>query len=263
MKILVLGDTHGDAPWIARACKKAAYDDCKAIVQLGDFGYWSHTAEGETFLDQVTALLVTWRLEMFWLDGNHENHKLLRSRFGSNYKAVWDTEMMNNGPMYEIRDNLYYLPRGTRWTWDEVKFMALGGADSIDKQLRRPGTSWWAEEAITDEEVEYAVRGAAKSRIDHSWGRHIIDVMFTHDAPYARHQDDTSNQYDRKYPLSKSNKLRVRRVMDTVRPKLLVHGHQHRSYELHIGDTLVKGLGMNGDPGSMWILDTEDLKRND
>lgn len=263
MNLMILGDTHGDAPWIGRACQKAVNEDCDTIVQLGDFGYWSHTVEGEYFLDQVEALLVSHGLTMYWLDGNHENHTLLRSRIQDGTYPHADIYDADDDGCYDIRQGLYYLPRGVRWTWDGVRFMALGGADSIDKQFRHPGASWWPEEVITDEEVEHARRGVVSwdATQGEPWVRNsIVDVLFTHDAPYARHQDQESNWYDRKYPLSKLNKQRVRKVMDAVHPKLLVHGHQHRNYELWIGDTKVKGLGMNGDPGSMWVMDTEEWK---
>jgi hypothetical protein len=52
----------------------------------------------------------------------------------------------------EVTDRILWAPRGHRWTWQGVRFLALGGAFSIDRQYRKLDSGrwgWFKEEVIT------------------------------------------------------------------------------------------------------------------
>lgn len=221
-KVMLCGDTHGDIYQIKKALEAAMEGGVDAIFVLGDFGYWEHLPAGVAFLDETSHLATQAGVPVYFLDGNHENHPLLWSTY---------TETNDEGFII-VRDNLYYAPRGHRWTWGGVRFLALGGAYSIDREFREIGESWWPEEQITDEDVVKAIGDGS-----------TVDIMLTHDKPRAA--DPHWRKPD--LPACHPNQWQVQRVVTEVKPDLLVHGHLHHRYEdrIHNGDggmTRVVGL---------------------
>jgi len=65
-----------------------------------------------------------------------------------------ETDIGIGGTVYQIQDKPFvaYLKRGKVYTIDGVKFLVLGGAQSLDKKRKEPGISWWEEEYWSEEE---------------------------------------------------------------------------------------------------------------
>lgn len=245
--LIVGGDTHGDKKQISYFYHCAKVEGADAIFVVGDFGYWEHEESGIKFLNFIERQAQATGIPLFWLDGNHENHQMLRANYG---------KLQTADGFWVIRDGCYYAPRGHRWTWGDRSCMSLGGAYSTDKDYRLarerggsterwgifsdeeptgPLTQWWPEEQLTDAEVARAISDPAR-----------LDVLFTHDRPRGTNIGD---QFDRKtQPESLINQDRVSVVMKALRPNLLIHGHLHIRYTDQIrsgGDswTTVIGLG--------------------
>ena len=138
-RLLLVGDTHGNGRWCKQLARIAAANQCDAVVQLGDFGYWPHQQWGRTFLQHVADLAASSGIPWYWLDGNHENHDMLAACADPTAAPA----------MLEIRPGVHYLPRGHRWEWSGVRLGALGGAASIDAAWRTEGVSWWRGEEPT------------------------------------------------------------------------------------------------------------------
>jgi len=241
-KILMLGDTHGfhrHVEWAAAQAERAKAD---AIFVLGDFGYWEHGDDG-AFLDKCSAISSDYGMPIYWLDGNHENHTWLRERYINNAEVPRDED-----GFVIMRKGLLHAPRAHTWVWNGYRFMALGGAYSIDIEGRLVGeqrkarqaraeisgrkqqgapipdkvkrvaegehTLWWPEEEITDEEVEQALK------VDK------VDILLTHDKPLFASPD-----WNRKNdPTSMANQEKVQKVLEHLRPEVLFHGHLHYAY---------------------------------
>lgn len=267
MKLLVSGDWHGDPQHAVWTFEQALLNDCSDIFQVGDFGYWEHLEGGVAFLDMCSSVAVENDMRLYWIDGNHENHTMLRALYGP------EGERYNPTPegFWEIRPNVYYVPRGTRWNWNGVELMGLGGAYSVDKAYRlgeevkekrdlyryekegwtlsrhqrevkkaqRYGghTMWWPEEEISDEELNYALRD-----------QRPLDILFTHDKPRASNPD-----WNRKdLPECLPNQDKIQAVVRALTPSLVVHGHLHHHYADTIRssdaqETTVIGLECNPD----------------
>lgn len=224
--VLLAGDTHGDLSQIRYLLKVAAEMQIDRIVQVGDFGYWPHMAP---FHERVDGLASADGVEFYWLDGNHENFDALE-------QAV-DFDSLDPQRMGE---SLWYLPRGSTWEWAGCRFMALGGAYSIDKDYRVEGRSWWRQELLTGAQVYRAMGGGP------------VDVLLTHDAP-----DGVVPIVDRHYKgdeISRSNRLAVSAVMEAVHPRLLVHGHYHHRYTAAANGCRVEGLSRDGEGVDSWIV---------
>lgn len=239
--ILVSGDTHGDPQHALYIFQTAFESGAQAIVHTGDFGYWEHMPGGDAFLDFCSHLATENDLPLYWVDGNHENHTWLRRIYGpggSKHKPTPEG-------FWEIRPGVYYIPRGTRWVWSEVHLMGLGGACSVDKfdrlkaerknytdhiyannQRVKAGSPtrpydpekwqrWWREEELTDEDVARALADPTP-----------IDILFTHDKP--RGSNPSWNRKDILECLPNQDKIQT--VVNSLHPKLLVHGHLHHRY---------------------------------
>lgn len=250
MKVMLAGDTHGYIAAIEYLMFNAQREGCDAIFQVGDFGFWEHAEEGVDFLDDVAGLAENYNIPLFALDGNHDKTSLVLEK----YKATWAP-----GGFMTVRPNVFYSPRGNRWHWNGVRFISLGGAYSVDKWIRvdeekdksakirkrnayrgnypksedTTGTLWFPEEEMTDEDMAgFLVDGSP------------VDVILAHDKPRA--SDPGWNRKDE--PECWPNQDRLQLAIQTLQPKLFVHGHLHLRYNHMIrvtGDTWcqVEGLG--------------------
>lgn len=210
-KFLIAGDWHGSFKQAEKVIRHAHEQGVDTIFHVGDFGIWSND---KPFLNQMHFLLNQWEIEMYFIDGNHENFDML-----------YDKKVLEDGTRY-VRDRITYIPRGYRWDWHGMTFLGLGGAVSIDKDFRVEGRSWWAQEALTDEDILTAQSGGP------------VDVMFTHDSPASAPNsitDDWQGQMRAMKYFGKENlaactdhRKRLQEVTDVTTPRLLFHGHYHK-----------------------------------
>ncbi len=249
MFYMVAGDTHGDSEHCKYLIEQAEKNNIDVIVQLGDFGYWEHSKDGQLFLKYLNEALKRAGINLFWLDGNHENHTKLREDYG--------VDIENPEPV-GIRSNIVYLPRATTWEWQGIRHMAVGGAWSIDYKFRTPGRSWWPEEMISTEEEKLAI------------SRGPVDILLTHDVPDGvdinTHFAIQGRDFLKADVQSQLNRETVRRIVDGVRPKLLVHGHYHLRYSDKLitnwGEVQIEGYNCDWSHAQSWgILDLEKFKR--
>jgi predicted phosphodiesterase len=206
MKILILGDVHGE--WgelnivVARALRR--HPDITALVQVGDFSYawpgrqpfvWLKKYWDNADFDCVQAI------PFYFLDGNHENHDQLDLDHGA------------------FQSNMIYMPRGsinTFHTGDGLaparRAMFFGGATTpaFDMHNRIQGVSYWPQESIKYRQVEEALRAEGP-----------IDIMFTHDHPSSF----PYRKYDNAYGKADQDFLEVLRKH--FKQKFHVFGHHH------------------------------------
>ena len=247
-RVLLAGDTHGNGPWVGNLCKLANQHGCDVILQLGDFGYWPHTAKGRRFLDQVDRHAERHGIScLYWIDGNHENHDMLA-----------ELEPDEDG-FVTIGDRCRYAPRGHRWRWGQVHFGALGGAFSMDHRYRVEGVSWWPNEILTDADVERL-------------GEAPLDVLLSHDAPEGAPIRNFELQPGDEMLCSQVRE-RILQAVKATQPELVLHGHWHRRTsselswpinsdgELDWASTHVEGLAADkqGDHRAWAILDVDPL----
>ncbi len=196
MRIIVVGDTHGNGPFLRTYVYPTAVAlGAQAIVQVGDFGYWEHAQEGVDFLDEVNRGAEDTAIPLYWLRGNHDKVSLCLAKYGRN---------SDDEGFLRCRPQVFHIPDGHRWTWAGVRMRAFGGAYSIDKAWRldaeakryrqaaaredarrragRPpkpipptaGTLWFPEEELTDGQF-----GALLA--DTGPGSDPVEVVFSHD----------------------------------------------------------------------------------
>ena len=224
-RALISGDWHGEFRAAQHCAKVAVEQNCDVIVQCGDFGYWPHT--DPDYLMQVNAAMKRTNkkrdgegLFTLFIDGNHENFDaLLDSNWEITPEGFW-----------KLDEFVYYAPRATRWEWSGVKFLALGGAHSIDKEWRLAqgpvGLYWWPQETIKQRDVYDCLNPPDGGEVE-------VDVMISHDMPLGTELGITLYKLD---PEDDQNRMAVRTVVEHVKPKHLFHGHYHhrRDSLLHV-----------------------------
>lgn len=206
-KILFVGDTHGDSQnlinQIMPFCVKSGI---KVIFVLGDFGFWEHEKEGKDFLFNLNKYLIKYDLYLFWLDGNHENHTLLRSKY-------FHPEFEVDG-FIKIRERIFHSPRGNFFTWGGINFMTVGGAYSIDVASRVIYKSHWPEETIANDEFKAII--STKNVVD-------VDVLLTHDVIRESKLEKTDEFCrDTEY-----NRFLLSEIAECFKIKMNIHGHYH------------------------------------
>ncbi len=104
-RVALLGDTHANTWWTLRVIKSLSEDGINVVVQLGDFGWWPQLA----FARKVSRDAQGARVQVLFLDGNHEHHLNLRK------SALNADPQSDNGRRVQLHPNLWCLPRGSAW----------------------------------------------------------------------------------------------------------------------------------------------------
>lgn len=215
-RIGLLGDTHSNFPWIHYAIDAFDRFGINTVIQVGDLGIWPGKSYTRAW-DEVQSHLVA--KDQLWLvaPGNHED-----------YDQIEGIPIDEETGWKPFRDNIALLPRGARWEMGKLSFVALGGANSVDRGYRqtmsrdknRPPT-WWAQESITQEDVDNVAAGG------------YADVMIAHDAPNGV---DTISRRIHGNPFgfdpidilyANDGRAMMDQAFRAVAPKLFIHGHYH------------------------------------
>lgn len=188
--IFVTGDAHGDFRKFNQESfpeqKKMTREDY--VIICGDFGgVWDDTQEEHKVLDWLEKRPFT----TLWVDGNHENHDLLKK---------FPVEKWHGGKVHRIRPRVLHLMRGQLFNLEGYTFFTMGGASSHDIQdgildpsdplfeetyaemlrknrmFRVLGQSWWPGEMPDEQEYETALKTLQQA----DWK---VDYVISHCAP--------------------------------------------------------------------------------
>lgn len=246
-EVPVFGDWHGDIEW-AKACVRwLAKEGFTRALHVGDFAIGFQN--NRQYTKPLNHLCSQLGIKLYITPGNHENYDVIESLpvIESGEDAGWQ----------QLASHLLVAPRGLRWNWDDVKFVSLGGGNSIDFRQRLQGKDWWRAEQITMGDIAKVEAGGA------------ADVMIAHVAPNAAKYDlDGSYWRAEDVRYSDESRMAMDIALDAVRPKLFFHGHYHTS---KVQRVIVDGadgsefttefvsLGMNKQADNAAVLSLSDL----
>lgn len=228
-RLMIAGDWHSNRHWAKRMIEVAEHHKVKAILQVGDFGYWPTYSEQDCrFTGEVMEHCERVGIPLYWVDGNHENHSLLQPGQGDRW--------------------VRHLPRGHRWSWWGKTWMAVGGGVSVDKKWRTPGKDWFPEETLTPAQFEQCMRDGE------------VDVIVSHDCPdgvlipgthalskQGKDEDGTLVQAP-PFPIEQLHESEAHRgllgaMATKFHPGHWFHGHYHSRYNAQLAKTMIVGLG--------------------
>lgn len=161
--IYITGDTHGkiDFKKLEAYFKNEYVSNKDYLIILGDAGIvWS---QKEMFISDYSMLGLT----VFYIDGNHENFDLLNT---------FPILTKNGAKCHLLSKNVYHIMRGEILKLNDLLFLCIGGATSIDKFFRIEGKSWWNDEHITDFDISNALDNLKKYNYN-------VDYVISHCAP--------------------------------------------------------------------------------
>jgi Icc-related predicted phosphoesterase len=223
VRVLLAGDWHGNREFCSQVLSLAATQGAPTVLQLGDFGLWP--GRHDAWLDHVEDEASRTGTEVYWVDGNHEDHDQLDR---------WRAEA--GGGLVHLRPRVWWASRGSRWEWAGFRFGALGGAVSADRFLRTPGRNWWPQEQADQADVDRL-------------GDRPLDVLVAHAAPSGH----PAPPRPLRLPATIAVDIAVHRALldqavARTRPRLVVHGHYHRRLRANVGGRLIEGLAHDRAP---------------
>lgn len=223
--IAVIGDWHSDLIYATKIINLLKLYNITYIVHTGDFSYYS---EKSIFIAGLQKLLKKNNMILLFVDGNHENHPLLFN-LATNQTTTFKT----------LRKNIWYIPRGNKWTFNGVLWMGIGGAVSINKKKLVEGSTWFPEEEITKEELSKATTGdKARVIITHDAPYNIQKLRNLYDIPMKKHSQEILDKSD-------NHQKMIEKIMNYHQPDYLFHGHHHLRYTEELNNTTVIGLDKN------------------
>lgn len=248
-RVLIAGDTHGNTAWVETLTRTAAAQGCPVIIQIGDFGYFPNLPKGPGFLAAANAACATNGVELWFIDGNHDDHGAL-------------AEHREADDLVRLTDHVAYIRRGARLELDGVRFGFLGGAFSVDWRDRTHGIDWWSHETIHQSDV---------ARL----GSDGLDVLVAHDAPAGLDLAAWRLPVEDQVRADEVRSL-IASAVEATRPQVVFHGHWHHSHDVELSwidraeteqagalawrSTRVIGLGCDGDIDGGWlVLDLDPL----
>lgn len=218
----LLGDTHGERGHVLTVSETMWARGVSVLVVPGDFGFIWPGHNWSKDLDKLSRKLGERGQVLYWLDGNHEDFDSLYGKFSLSEDGV-----------RRLRHNIIHLPRGHRAVLRSGKSLAvLGGANSIDQFHHTMGRGWWADEQITDQDLD-------------ALGHEHAEIMVGHDAPTPLPSLDASlakSDYLWPTPMliySAAGRQKFTEGFLQVRPSLYFGGHFHQ----FIDETVVYGEG--------------------
>lgn len=211
------------------------------IFILGDGGFLWHNDEYSDFKGEMIRTLDNWLYELnstlIVIPGNHENYKRIYS-----LPKIHLKEYNFEGDFREISPYIKYTERYGEYIFEDKSFLVLGGARSLDKELRHKG-EWFIEETFSIEEKDTIISMIKDNEYDyvlaHTCPEHIIDQIFDG----ITYRDNNAEFFNK--------------VMNYISPKVWYFGHFHPEKigedewnfgdfsNLRINDTEFKCLFMN------------------
>jgi predicted phosphodiesterase len=266
VKVLVIGDTHAAWHRLYDGVQQAFRDhEVEAAIQVGDFGLFKQF-EPHPLGD---AGRFRFPVPLHVIDGNHEDHKWLKSRIETGVTKKWAEEQ-----------NIIVQQRGTIVKLHDITVGFCGGALHADRaqegSIDRGTTNW-----VTNREAERAAGTFTDEK---------VDLIVTHSCPHSIgigmignphltelvERNITRKGHDAG-PISDCGEPGLLRLWARLRhrPKEWVFGHfhTHRAMEVHgvkfrcVG--AIDGSDGRADPlfyildTTSWIWDTMTMGRAD
>lgn len=238
-KIVFLGDVHGCFDVLNRVITNENPD---IIIQAGDFGIWPGLYSKVKTKNK--------NIPIYFCKGNHEDHDVLDTYEQFKVSNLKTGKRVLNTYLSDVRglsekeirkkinikfinsDNIFFCNTGSVLNIDDINILFIGGAESIDKDLRVIGRSWWPQELLRQSECDYILDYIEKNKIDiivsHTCPKSILYKMV--DIDNKKYKDPTCVFLDMVY--------------QKTSPKFWFFGHFHKKNTFKYENTIFNALNM-------------------
>ena len=167
-KFYITGDKHGAFGKVKKFCRDMGTRKNDVLIILGDTGFNYYGDERD---DKLKQELSEQNITLFCLHGNKENRP-------ENVGTYGIRNFCGGKVYYEPRyPNIYFAIDGETYTFEGKRYMAVGGAHSVDKmRCLDKGLPFFEDEMPSD-----AVKAAVEQELE-SMGNSIYG-MLTHTCP--------------------------------------------------------------------------------
>lgn len=215
MKVLITGDKHGDLRGIVLYCQENCFTKEDVMIILGDAGLnYNPPTDGQSYLlkeyysHNITCTLLC-------VHGNHEDNPELMS---SMLEKEW-----NGGTVFyeEEFPDILYAKDGEIYDLNGVKTVVLGGAYSVDKEIRLlRGWRWFANEQMTPE-----VRQRCEDNLEKAGWE--VDVVLSHTVPLSAEPVEEFIEGIDQSKVDKTTEIWLEKIKNKLTYKKWYAGHFH------------------------------------
>ena len=183
MSILLSGDTHRDYdlkklfPENLRKAVGPALNHVTHLIVLGDWGaIWGDSPESIAEERRTLEFYDQMPWETLVITGNHEGYDRIE-------RLPWTTRY--GAPARRVTDKIHILQHGNVYTVAGQRLFVFGGGESLDRDRRVEGDSWWPQEIPTQQDLErgiaslQAVGGQVDYVLTHTCPRPMADHLVT------------------------------------------------------------------------------------
>lgn len=209
IKTIILGDIHGQFNELNKFIERHQPD---ILIQAGDNAYY--------WDDEATGAIKALNTKVYLVPGNHENWDMIEERIGRHGIIP-----------VEVDDNIFYCPIGSSIEIEGNTVLFVGGADSVDKEYRIPGRTWWSQELLTEADVEYVLKNVKK-----------VDIVVSHTCPSYFMFSNIG--YDLESKLKDPTRRNMNALLDYYNIKHWYFGHWHQSMRGQFRETMWRCLNM-------------------
>jgi predicted phosphodiesterase len=228
-RAIALGDNHGCLSCIYQFIKRFGIYNT-VILQCGDFGY----SFKEIQLTELNNYLVKTKNYLLINRGNHDNPHNHFFTSGREYSEAFS--------------NLQFVEDYKELTINNLNYLFIGGATSIDRKKRERNISYWENEKILYN-IDFNNKSQDNLNTLTYW-KENIDIVVSHTAPtnFSPQVLNPSCQHyiDKDPSLTKELEFERRyleNIFKYIQPKYWIHGHFHISNRYRLKDTNVISLG--------------------
>lgn len=229
--IYITGDTHGRFERVAQFCARFETSSEDILIILGDAGInfsgEFHDSGKKRFLEELPITL-------FCVHGNHEQRP--------NTIDTYREKLWHGGTVYyeEEYPDLLFAKDGEVFDFDGKKTIVIGGAYSVDKEVRLMyGYGWWP-----DEQPSAEIKADVERQLDElGWN---IDVVLSHTTPLKYEPVEVFLKGIDQSKVDKSTEIWLDRIEERLNYGKWYCGHYHTEKKIDRVEIMFKNLDMFG-----------------
>ncbi|MBE6828420.1 MAG: metallophosphoesterase [Ruminococcaceae bacterium] len=204
------GDIHGSPSKIKNFCKRYNLRKEDIVIILGDVGA---NYSGDFRDDHMKSELAALKPTILCIHGNHE----IRPRNIKGYRLVaWNGGMVWKQERYP---NLLFAEDGEIYTINNINYLVIGGAYSVDKYYRlSKGYGWWDDEQPSEE---------TKKRVEEQILNNHIDIVLSHTCPAKYTPTEAFLPMIDQSSVDRSTELWLNKIERSLSYKAWYCGHWH------------------------------------